>query len=147
MADNYLEKRMDALRSGRLAVKKAIPGIRPKARRVLVAGGCHGMAREKVLEFRKAGYWVAVFDSDGQAGLKMAYEHGIRFHRVEIEDERAVSNEILSLLSVWRGVDTLVGTNEIIGILNKIIRIWKENLPMPDKSDIDIVIISEIPQS
>lgn len=141
MADNYLEKRMEELRSGRLAVKKAIPGIRPKALRVLVAGGCQGLAKEKVIEFRKSGCRVAIFDEDEEVGKRMAHDHGIRFHRVDIEDENAVSNEILSLLSAWRGVDVIVGTNETNEKLGNITRIWKEYLPVPDKSDIDFVII------
>ncbi|MDE6786593.1 MAG: hypothetical protein K2J46_06110 [Muribaculaceae bacterium] len=146
MADNYLERRMEELRSGRLAIKKAIPGIKPKARRILVAGGCHGIAREKALEFRKSGCRVAVFDSDEVAGKQMAHDHGIRFHRMEIEDESAVCNEMLSLLSAWRGVDTIAGKEDICNILYKEITDWKESLPIADKSDIEIVIIKEVHQ-
>ncbi|MDE6521626.1 MAG: hypothetical protein K2L17_02315 [Muribaculaceae bacterium] len=145
MADNYLERRMEELRSGRLAIK-AIPGIKPKARRILVAGGCHGIAREKALEYRKSGCRVAVFDSDEVAGKQMAHDHGIRFHRVEIEDESAVCKEMLSLLSAWRGVDTIVGGKDICNILYKKITDWKESLPIADKSDIEIVIIKEVHQ-
>lgn len=141
MADNYLERRMEELRSGRLTIKKAIPGIKPKAPRVLVAGGCHGLAREKVLEFRKSGCRVSVFESDEKAGRKLAHDYGVRFHKVDIEDESALRNEMLSLLSAWRGVDVIVGTNETNEKLGEIRRLWKENLPVPDKSDIDFVII------
>ena len=141
MADNYLERRMEELRSGKLAVKKAIPGIDRKAPRVLIAGGCHGLAREKALEFRRQGCRVAVFDADEASGKQMAHDHGIRFHRVDISDENALRNEMPSLLSAWRGVDIVVGTNETNETLGNIIRIWKENLPVPDKSDIDFVII------
>ena len=144
MADNYLEKRMEELRSGKLTIKKAIPGIKPGARRVLIAGGCHGIAREKALEFRKQGYRVAVFDSDEVAGKQMAHDNGIRFHRVEIDDENAVNNEVLSLLSAWRGIDTIAGREDICNILYKKIIDWKESLPIADKSDIEIVIISEV---
>ena len=147
MADNYLERRMEELRSGRLAIKKAIPGIKPKARRILVAGGCHGIVREKALEYRKSGCRVAVFDSDEVAGKQMAHDHGIRFHRVDIEDENAVSNEMLLLLSAWRGVDTIAGKEDICNFLYKKIFDWKESLPIADKSDIEIVIISDINQS
>ena len=144
MADNYLEKRMEELRSGKLAIKKAIPGIKPKARRILVAGGCHGIAREKALEYRKSGCRVAIFDSDEVAGKQMAHDHGIRFHRVDIKDESAVTNEVLSLLSAWRGVDTLAGKEDICNILYKKIIDWKESLPIADRSDIGIVIINEV---
>ena len=141
MADNYLEKRMEELRSGKLSIKKAIPGIKPKARRVLIAGGCHGIAREKALEFRKLGYRVAVFDSDEASGKQMAHDHGIRFHRVDIENENAVSNEMLPLLTTWRGIDTIAGREDICNIICKYITNWKESLPIPDKSDTEIVII------
>ena len=147
MADNYLEKRMEELRSGKLAIKKAIPGIRPKARRVVIAGGCHGVAREKALEFRKKGYRVAIFDSDELSGKQMAYEHGIRFHRVDIEDESELSNEVLLLLSAWRGIDTIAGREDTCNIISKNISNWKESLPIADKSDIEIVIISDVHQS
>ena len=143
MADNYLEKRMEELRSGKLAIKNAIPGIKPKARRILIAGGCHRITREKALEFRKLGCRVAVFDSEEVAGKQMAHDHGIRFHRVDIEDESSVSNEMHSLLSAWRGIDTIVGREDICKILHKKIIDWKESLPIPDKSDIEIVIIIE----
>ncbi|MDE5870727.1 MAG: hypothetical protein K2H22_02110 [Muribaculaceae bacterium] len=147
MADNYLEKRMEELRSGKLAIKKAIPGIKPKAQRVLIVGGYHGLNREKALEFRKLGCRVAVFDSDEAYGKQMAHDYGIRFHRVDIKDKSAVSNEMLSLLSAWRGIDTIVGREDICNILYQKIIDWKESLPIADKSNIDIVIISEVQQS
>lgn len=141
MADNYLERRMEELRSGKLAVKKAIPGIRKKARRIVVAGGCHGKALDKALQYRREGHRVAIFDKDEQTGKRLAHDHGIRFHRVDIEDESAMKKEMQSLLSAWRDVDTVVGTNDLTETLGMIARKWKENFPIPDKSDIDFVII------
>ena len=141
MADNYLERRMEELRSGKLAVKKAIPGIRKKARRIVVAGGCHGKALDKALQYRREGHRVAIFDKDEQTGKRLAHDHGIRFHRVDIEDESARKKEMQSLLSAWRDVDTVVGTNDLTETLGIIARKWKENFPIPDKSDIDFVII------
>ena len=141
MADNYLEKKMEELRSGKLTIKKAIPGIKPGARRVLIAGGCHGIAREKALEFRKSGCRVAIFDSDEQVGRKMAYDHGIRFHRVDINDKETLGKEMTALLNAWRGIDTIAGSEYICKIISKNISYWKESLPIPDKSDTEIVII------
>ena len=132
---------MEELRSGKLAVKKAIPGIRKKARRIVVAGGCHGKALDKALQYRREGHRVAIFDKDEQTGKRLAHDHGIRFHRVDIEDESAMKKEMQSLLSAWRDVDTVVGTNDLTETLGIIARKWKENFPIPDKSDIDFVII------
>lgn len=147
MADNYLEIRMEELRSGKLAVSKAIPGIRPKAPRVLVVGGCHGIAREKALEFRRQGCRVAVFDPDAQVGRKMAYEHGIRFHRVDISDGATLRNEIESLLKVWHGLDVVSGTHKQCDVMETSVKNWKESLPIADKSPFEIVIIDETPRS
>ena len=141
MADNYLERRMEELRSGKLAVKKAIPGIRKAARRIVVAGGCHGKALDQALQYRREGHRVAIFDKDEQTGKRLAHDHGIRFHRVDIEDESAMKKEMQSLLSAWRDIDTVVGTNDLTETLGMIARKWKENFPIPDKSDIDFVII------
>ncbi|MDE7350336.1 MAG: hypothetical protein K2N25_04665 [Muribaculaceae bacterium] len=141
MADNYIEKRMEELRLGKLQIKKAVPGIRPKARRVLVAGGCHGPAREKALEYRRQGCRVAVFDSDATAGRKMAHDHGVRFHRVEIENESAIKREMLSLLNAWRGIEIIVTNEKNRRLLDTLVDNWKEKLPIKDESPIEIVIL------
>lgn len=141
MADNYLEKRMEELRSGKLAIKKTIPGIKPKARRVLVAGGCSGLTCEKALDSRRQGHRVAIFDSDEVSGKRMAHDHGIRFHHIDPKDENALKKEIVSLLNVWRSVDIIIGDYDNCQLLNNEVKKWKENLPVPDKSEIEIVIV------
>lgn len=141
MADNYLEKRMEELRSGRLGVKGGIPGIRPGALRVVVAGGSHGAAKEQVLEFRKKGYRVAVFDNDEKEGKRMAYENGIRFHHIDLTDDKAIQKETASLLKAWRGVDIIIGDKEQCQSLSIAVKNWKDSLPIPDNSETKIVII------
>lgn len=141
MADNYLEKKMEELRSGKLAVKSGIPGIRPGALRVAVAEGCHGAAKEKVLELRKKRCRVAVFDSDEEEGRKMAYENGIRFHHVDLNDAEAIAKETVALLKAWRGVDVIIGDNESCLLLNNAVKNWKESLPIADHSELTIVIV------
>lgn len=147
MADNYLEKRMEELRSGRLSIKRSIPGIRPGGLRVVVAGGTAGIAHDEVIKFRKLGYRVAVFDSDEKAGKRMAYENGIRFHKVDLTDKDDLLKHMNLLLNTWHGIDMVVADSEICSILEIIISTWKESLPVPDKSDTEIVIINKVPQS
>lgn len=132
---------MEELRNGKLTVKKAIPGIKPKAGRVLVAGGCSGIAREKALEFRRQGHRVAIFDDDEPAGKRMAHDHAIRFHRVCLTDEAATGRELHSLLTAWRGLDIIVGSKDICNFIGKAITKWKDNLPIADKSGLSFVII------
>ncbi len=141
MADNYLERRMEELRSGKLAVKGGVPGIRPGGLRVLVAGGSKGEALEKVLEYRRKGYRVAVFDSDEKEGKRMAYENGIRFHRVDLADEDAIAKETESLLKAWRGIDIVVGEEKAAQQISQQIIQWRKSMPIPDLSSPEIVIL------
>lgn len=141
MADNYLERRMEELRNGKLTVRGSVPGIKPGSKRVIVVGGTAGKARETALDYRKQGSRVAVFDSDEYSGKKMAYENGVRFHHVDLDDMDAVSREVKSLLSYWRNVDVIVATSNTYEIFSKFIDHWKESQPIPDKSKVEIVII------
>ncbi|MDE6697591.1 MAG: hypothetical protein K2K25_11995 [Muribaculaceae bacterium] len=147
MADNYLEKRMEELRSGKLGVKKSIPGIRQNALRVLVVGGCHGVAKEKALEFRKQRCRVAIFDENEETGKRMAYEHGIRYHHTDIGNATDIAKELESLLRAWRNIDIAIGDKDTCSIIENTIAKWKDNLPIADKSALEIVIINEITQS
>ncbi len=142
MADNYLERRMEELRSGRLAVKGGVPGIRPGSHRVLVLGGTNGEALEKVLEYRKKGYRVAVFDPDEKEGKSMAYENGIRFHRVNLSDEEAMAKETEALLRVWRGIDIVVAEERVSSKIAQQISQWRKSMPIPDLSTPEIVILT-----
>lgn len=141
MADNYLERRMEELRSGRLGVKGGVPGIRPGGQRVLIVGGTKDEAFEKVLEFRKKGYRVAVFDSDEKEGKRMAYENGIRFHRIDLSDEKAIAKETDALLKAWRGIDIVVSEERIGSIICQQIIQWRKSMPIPDLSEVKVVII------
>ncbi len=141
MADNYLERRMEELRSGRLAVKGGVPGIRPGSLRVLILGGTKGEALEKVLEYRKKGYRVAVFDSDEKEGKRMAYENGIRFHRVDLADKEAMAKETEALLRAWRGIDIVVGEESIGSTIGQQVSQWRKSMPIPDLSEVRFVIL------
>ncbi len=142
MADNYLERRMEELRNGKLTVRGGVPGIRPGGMRVVVAGGTSGLARAKVLEFRKKGYRVAVFDSDEKEGKRMAYENGIRFHRVDIADQEAIAKEMALLLKTWRGIDIVVGDEGISSMMSEHICEWRKSMPIPDLTQPQIVILT-----
>ncbi len=132
---------MEELRSGRLAVKGGVPGIRPGSLRVLIVGGTKGEAFEKVLEYRKKGYRVAVFDSDEKKGKRMAYENGIRFHRVDLDDKEAIAKETESLLKAWRGIDIVVGGERMGLLICQKINQWRKSMPIPDFSEVNVVII------
>ena len=82
MADNYLEKKMDDLRSGRLTSssvgKRTSRGATPKVvrpmegLRVVVTGGARGIGRAIVEQFRKNGASVDIVDIDRKNGMATA---------------------------------------------------------------------------
>lgn len=88
MADNYLEKRMEDLQSGRLgnSGKSTRVAVRPTRggylnipfpeRRVLITEGTHGLGRAIALAFRKADCRTAVFDTDKKEGETLAHDEG-----------------------------------------------------------------------
>lgn len=118
MADNYLENKMDDLRSGRLGRKMAsTKSHAPMAgylripfpsRRVLVTGGANGIGLAITRSFLRANCKVAVFDVDKEAGEKLAYSEGVRFSHVDISDADKLESAFLGLLKAWRDVDIIV---------------------------------------
>ena len=141
MADNYLEIRMEELRNGKLAITNRRPGIKRGAKRILIAGGERDTAYEIALGYRKEGHRVAIFDEDETAGKQMAHDHGVRFHRVSLNDGASLQRETLALLQAWRGIDTVIGCEDTCLLVKDTIMKWKNSLPIPDKTDSEIVII------
>lgn len=119
MADNYLERKMEELHSGKLrqgsgAAKQSAGrkgGVLQVAfppRRVLVTGGANGIGLAIVREYLKAGCKVAVFDIDKDRGEALAHNEGIRFYHVDLADSSAVERAFANLLDAWRDVDIIV---------------------------------------
>lgn len=118
MADNYLEKKMDDLRSGRLSPKMTVNTRQAQMsgylhipfppRRVLVTGGANGIGLAIARAFLSANCKVAVFDSDKETGDKLAYAEGVRFYHVDISDADKLEDAFVNLLKAWRDVDIIV---------------------------------------
>lgn len=123
MADNYLEKKMEDLRAGRLATptagsrhsvqtrggaKRGFVEFPFPPRRVLVTGGAGGIGLDIVRGFLKTGSKVSVFDTDEEKGTALAYKEGIRFYHVDVTDPDAFEFAFTSLLKAWRDVDIIV---------------------------------------
>lgn len=117
MADNYLERRMEDLRSGRLrnvAAPAASPARKGEirisfpARRVLVTGGAGGIGLAVTRAYLKAGCKVAVMDTDREAGERLAHDEGVRFYNTDISDRDALENALDNLLTAWKDIDIVV---------------------------------------
>lgn len=122
MADNYLEQRMEDLRSGKLRAaptssssssssnprRKGYIQVPFPPRRVLVTGGANGIGLAITRSFMNAGCKVAVFDRDKTAGELLARNEGIRFYEVDLTDADKLQSAFLNLLQSWRDVDIIV---------------------------------------
>ncbi|MDE7381847.1 MAG: SDR family oxidoreductase [Muribaculaceae bacterium] len=118
MADNYLERKMEDLRNGKLSgrssvlqhtgQRKGVWQLSFPPRRVLVTGGCHGIGLAAVREFLRLGCKVAVFDIDNDAGKLLASENGVRFYQLDLADTDSLENAIYDLFKAWRDIDIIV---------------------------------------
>ncbi|MDE6076390.1 MAG: SDR family oxidoreductase [Muribaculaceae bacterium] len=119
MADNYLEQRMEDMRSGKLGSSVAAQTARQSSRkgfiqipfpprRVVVTGGVNGIGLAIARSFLQLGCKVAVFDIDASAGEEMARKEGVRFYHVDLRDAEALERAFLDVLHAWRDVDIVV---------------------------------------
>lgn len=117
MADNYLEKRMEDMKAGRLKPKVASTGNAQRKgyvdfpfppRRVLIAGRPEGVALDLMRAMLKTGSKVAIFDSDKPAGEALAYNEGVRFHNVDVSNSGDVTSAFANLTEAWRDIDILI---------------------------------------
>lgn len=129
MADNYLEQRMEDLRTGRLKQQsgrlKMAPGTTGKGyirfpfpqRRVLIIGSLGVIEKEIARSYLRAGCRVAIFDNSTEPGESMAKEEGVRFFNVDWQNESALQNAFEKLLKAWLDVDVVI--NSVFDICNK----------------------------
>ncbi|MDE5796165.1 MAG: SDR family NAD(P)-dependent oxidoreductase [Muribaculaceae bacterium] len=132
MADNYLERKMEDLRSGRLgsstgkvSTSRPVYSSRPVAgnsktlnfnltsRRILIIGGCSGIGENVTQAFVKAGCRVAVFDTDREEGQNITKDGRIRFTPFVPEDTSTLERAWQNLITAWHDVDTVVITIQI----------------------------------
>lgn len=118
MADNYLEKKMEEYRSGKLQkrpVKHTPTGAKPGTmlvkfppRRVFVTGGASGIGRAIVEAFRKADCKVAFCDIDNKTGNATAQATGAQFHPVDVTDATALETCVNRVINSWGDIDVII---------------------------------------
>lgn len=161
MADNYLERRMEDLQSGRLGSTGRSPRIAGKPtrggylnipfppRRVLITEGAHGLGRAIALAFRKADCKTAVFDTDKKAGETLAHDEGVRFCLTDFSDCDALSKSLDNLLAAWCDIDIMIlDIRSSVADINSVSVIcgrmgeWRKRLPFGNPCGGRIILIS-----
>lgn len=137
MADNYLEKKMEDLRNGKLGRKsvRRVSNMEYKNIRVFVTGGASGIGRKIVEELRRLDCRVAFCDINRDAGEQVASVYGALFYECNVCDSRALTVVVENVLEVWGDLDVIVNN---VGIgdfrpferctLNQFDKVLKTNL-------------------
>lgn len=119
MADNYLERRMDDYRAGKLSsprrkhltVSSAAPGADAatalEGSRVLIR--CHSTSsspRASALAtmLASAGCRVAFTDTDSHGGTLLARSTGTQCHPIDMADEVALARSVALIERRWGGI-------------------------------------------
>ncbi len=92
---------------------------RLKGKRTLITGGASGIGRACVELFMEEGARVALWDVDEAEGLKLAKrlgEGGVRFMRVDVSEEKAVSAASKEAVDWLGGLDALVNNAGVGGV-------------------------------
>lgn len=127
MADNYLEKRMEDYRAGKLAPKAhrcvtvtqrrnpndfvlSFPQLR-----VLILGGALPLVGALVRSFRRVGCSVALCNTDIKASTSIAQSEGARYYPFDPLDAGRREQVLTDLARRWGGVDVVVDLNETAG--------------------------------
>lgn len=115
MADNYLERRMEDLRQGR--IRKELTRKRRRlpmeGQRVLIAYGLSEKGREMVKYYRERGAKVDFAGVDRKEGAKLAQSTGACFHPLDDYGEnewRRVKDEVIARR---HGVDISIVTETL----------------------------------
>lgn len=110
MADNYLERRMEDYRSGKLStVRMSFATVkRPSmALRAFVAGGETEAGQHCVRELRAHGWRVAFTDPDLKSGRIFAQSTGSQHHPIDPSDASMLQCSLVKVTECWGAVDIL----------------------------------------
>lgn len=111
MADNYLERRMEDYRSGKLSSMRMTSAIvkRPSMTlRTYVIGGDTELGVKYIKKFRASNWRVAFNDADLKSGRQLAQATGAQHHPVSADNAEAMLGSLKKVIELWGAVDLVV---------------------------------------
>lgn len=115
MADNYLERRMEEYRSGKLSSTRisSVSVKRPSMQlRVLVIGGDTDLGAKYIKEFRKSNWKVAFTHPDIKSGRLLAQTSGAQHHPISINDVDALTMSVSKIVELWGAIDLVINCTD-----------------------------------
>lgn len=152
MADNYLERKMEDLRRGKLRhdsqrssgqAMKGFVRLPMPSRRVMIIGGCSEPYLSVARIFLKRDCKVAVVDSDITTGEKMASKEGIRFIAGDPSSEDNLKEGFQNIVSAWRDIDIIICPPSSAQFLSLLWMKHKERFPIPSEYGGRVIVISD----
>lgn len=107
MADNYLEKKLEAYQTRKTSSTKRVNTFH-KTRRVFITGGAEGIGKAIVKTFRSAGHRVAFCDQNEITGKETALQTGTDFYHVDISDKDVLEKSMQHLFADWGDIDIII---------------------------------------
>lgn len=157
MADNYLEKKMEELRSGKYAIASGNPGVRPgiqrnmlsypyRRLRVLITAAGRHYLYQYADTFRRQQCQVAIINTLQATDTDLGADHGTRYytcHDGDTDSEMGsdVADAVSNLIKAWRDVDVMVVLDDIAG-LGMAMDKHVEQLPYPNDWGMPVLKVS-----
>ncbi|MBO4954941.1 MAG: hypothetical protein J6C77_00875 [Muribaculaceae bacterium] len=106
MADNYLERRMEDYRSGRLS---APANVTPTStRRVFIIGTDFDRIADLVRQYRLSGCRTAFTCIDAKRGMALAQSTGSQCHHLRVLDNASLDHSLAYISRHWGGIDEII---------------------------------------
>lgn len=148
MADNYLEKKMEELRSGRLGTTKTTGhSARPRnvlsfpfrELRVLVVFGKRKHIAQYAEAFRNHGCRLAAFGETDPVLTDLGPDHGIRLYNLCHTEAGAA---FASLVKAWRDIDVVVMLDENAEV-RELLEAHRTSIPYPNDWGMPVITVEE----
>lgn len=151
MADNYLENKMEQLRSGKLNADIRRAAVKPRkgmwqiafpSRRVLLAISDSAITDSLIREYLKLDCKVAILENDKTRGERLAHDCGIRLYNIAPHSQKdEIAKAFENLMHAWKDVDIIICDSALSYI---IMNLWKEHktrFPFPSSYGGRLIII------
>lgn len=149
MADNYLEKKMEELRSGRYSAVGCTTraGSRRKALsypcrelRVLIAGTHRKYLKQYAGPFMNLGCRISIISPTDRDDTDLGKDSGIRYYRAGTSEE--VRESLMSLIKAWRDIDVVVVLDSLPGLAAALEK-HVSRLPYPNDWGMPVITVND----